>query len=781
MTEQEPSYKPLAREIVSVGAFCVLSVLILLRSMALHEPFPMWESDPFLFSIPLTGIPFGFGVLLNTAVMLLSLVVLLLNHGSTDRMESVLNVLAGIGFAGLGLYLFSDPGSLLNASTLGAMISAILATRVFLSVYPHWIQVFMPLVLGSVVLLGAIGAHQVFVQHPQTVEMYDQTKDSFLNARGWTGGSFEVMSYERRLRQPEPTGWFGLSNVYASFVAAFGVSMLMVTLCSIRKAWWILCGLVTVAIFGMLMISKSKGGIGAAVLGLITLQYVLARPTNRPRRLGWSTLSASVVVMLGVVAGAMMHQLSLLFRGQYMVGALRIFKDNPLIGVGPGHFQDAYMVNKPSTSPEDVTSAHNLAFDLLAQLGIPGIALIGALVLVVLNARIPTRKTSETPLKHEVSIPQTTIAAGIRTRIILLSVLVIGVGVIRLQSNAMDVELMSLLLIAIVGWIIMSVLLAMKGTTRTLCIAMSGASVVLMLHAMLDLTPVWVVSGPLFGLCVGMGFLPRQAQGVPTQNATEAKRIPAFPQYFLLLSLTCATVFAAIGAFKGIARDQQLIKLGTPAHEIATIRTMIDDRAPGEEITQRITDLIGPENMRSQLSILQALDQFEVQTRYETALGFIELAEDHRDRALDVAALDQVMKSAMILDAHKYPEASSLWDWVAATASTLSTRGSFTELKWSGQAYSTLAQLHASNEDEAIKRKEEALAVWTLADRLNPHDPKHALRLMELSVELGDDAGAVKWASQAIERSDRMRLDPLKQLDAERLQSAQSVLMSAQD
>lgn len=769
MTEHEKTHKPLPPEMVTIGAFCVMTALILLRSLSLHEPFPMWESDPYLFSIPLTGIPFGFGVLLNTAVMLLGLVVLLLSHCPKNRTESVLNVLAGIGFAGLGVHLFTDPQSLLNASTLGAMISTILATRIVLSSFPQWIQVFMPLVLGSVVLLGAIGAHQVFVQHPQTVEMYDQTKDAFLNARGWTDGSFEVMSYERRLRQPEPTGWFGLSNVYASFIAAFGVAMLMVTLCSIRKAWWILCGIITVAIFAMLAISKSKGGIGAAVLGFATLQYVLARSSSRPRRLGWSTLSASVLVMLGVIGGAMMHQLSLLFRGQYMVGALRIFTDHPLIGVGPGHFQDAYMVNKPSTSPEDVTSAHNLDFDLFAQLGLAGIALIVVLILVLLSARIPTRDTKT---------PEPSIAVGIRTRIILLSVLVVGVGVIRLQSNAMDVELMGLLLIGIVCWIIMSVLLAIKGTTRTLRLAMTGAAAVLALHAMLDLTPVWIVSAPLFGLCIGMGFLPTNA---PKKTTLKSKKTIAFPKLFLTLSLACSIVFAGLGAFKGIARDQRMIELGTPAQEIAMIRAMIEERASGGAITQRITDLIGPENMRDQLSILQALDQFEVQTRYQSALGFMELAENHRDRTLDIAAVEQVMKSAMILDAHGFNEAAQLWDWVAASALTLSSRDSFTELKWSGQAYIALAQFHSSDEIQDVEMKEQALDAWTLADPLNPHDPKHAYRLMELSVELGDRSGSEKWASEAIERSDRMRLDPLKQLDAESLQSARSVLLSVPD
>lgn len=761
MTNEPHNSKPTLTETVSIGSMCLMILLVLMRAMSSHEPFPMWETDPFLFSLPLTGISYGYGVLLNTLVMFFGLVVLLTTRSPDLRSEKLLNILAAFGFAGLGFFLISDPQSLLNSSTIGAMMTALLASRCFLSARPEWIKVCIPLVLGSAVVFAVIGAHQVFIQHPQTVSMYDETKDAFLEARGWTDGSFEVLSYERRLRQPEPTGWFGLSNVYASFIAAFAVAIAMVTLCSIRKAWWILSALVAGALLAMLAISKSKGGIGAAALGFATLQYVLLRRSGRPRRLGWSTASACVFVMAGVVGGAVMHQLSLLFRGQYMVGALRVFAEHPLLGVGPGRFQEAYMVSKPSTSPEDVTSAHNLVFDLLAQLGIPGIALIATLCIVLLTARLPDSDGEQT---------QTSLASGIRTRVILLTVLIVGAGAIRLQSNAMDLELMLLLMCGIIGWIVMSVLLGLLGNTRTLRLAMTGAAVVLSLHAMLDLTPIWIVSGPLFGLCIGMGF-------ISTQRLDSEPKLSA-SKLVLMVVLATSVVFGGMGAAKGIARDQQLISLGTPAQEIVAIRDMIEDRMPGEEITQRITDLLGPGNSSNQPSLLQALDQFEIQTRYESALGLMMLTEDFNDRAVDITALEQVMKSAMILDRQGLGESNQLWDWIAETAQTLSTRNSFTERKWAGQAYITIARNHSSDPSKAIEQLTRGFDAWTAADTLNPHDPKHAYRLMELSAEIGDLNGAKKWAAEAIERSGRMRLDPLKQLNATSLKRARDLVDS---
>ena len=751
----------------------LMLLMILIRAMSAHEPFPMWETDPFVFSVPLTGIPYGFAILLNTIIMLLGLTLLVLCPQQRTRSEYILSVLGGFGFVGLAFHIFIDPQSLLNGSTLGAMFVTLLATRAFVSAMPHWFSFVASLVLGCVVMLGAVGLHQVFIQHPQTVAMYEQTKDAFLQARGWNDGSFEVLSYERRLNQPEPTGWFGLSNVYASFIAAFGVAMLMITLCSIRRAWWILSALLTAGIFALLLISKSKGGIGAGVLGFALLQYALARRNNRPRRLGWSVLSGYVIAMLGVLGGAVMNQLSLLFRGQYMVGSLKIFAEYPVLGVGPGRYQDAYMRLKPSTSPEDVTSAHNLPFDLLAQLGIPGIALIAAGVVLLLGARLPDSESVQDTQSNQ-HIPQH-LSSGIIKRIVILSVLLVGVIAIRLQSNAIDIELMGILLAGMLSWGVLALTLTKVATMRTLRIAMSGAAMVLVIHSMLDLAPIWIVSAPLFGICVGLGFFRVQS--------SDALRSFHWTRVVMLLPIFAAVVGSGIGAIHAIQRDARLMELGRPAQEIATIRDMMSEGLPGEEITLRINTLIAGESIPNQLSVLQAFDQFELQTRYRSALGLMALTEEHKDRKLDISALDQVMKAAVILDARNFAEAEDLWEWVSSTARTFSTRTSFTELRWSGQAFITLAEHTASGSDhsQADQWRSHALDSWLEADTYNPHDPKHAYRIMTLLRTLGQAEQSKIWASKAIDRSDRMRLDPLKQLNAASLEDARSVLMGTPD
>ncbi|MBL4699374.1 MAG: hypothetical protein JKX70_11125 [Phycisphaerales bacterium] len=411
------------------------------------------------------------------------------------------------------------------------------------------------------------------------------------------------------------------------------------------------------------------------------------------------------------------------------------------------------MVHKPSTSPEDVTSAHNLVFDLIAQMGLAGIAWIGVLVVLIWSSRLPKWDEVESGL-----VPK-----GVLVRMIPLMVLVAGVGVIRLQTNAMDLELLLLLLVGVGVWMATSVLLGLFGSLRTLQIAAMSAAVVLIIHSMLDLTPVWVVSGPLFGLCIGMGF-----RGHPLESCTKMRRVP---NLVAVVGLGFVIVMAGIGATKVIARDQQLIELGAPAQEIAQLRALLAEEGPTQELADRVSMLVDAAVPANGIALDEALRGFEIHDRYWTAGGLIDLAVQTDEPVMIITALEQAMKAAMILDAQGDRKSEKLWAWVRVATDELNRRSTFRELKWAGQGYITLAR-RGENADALL---ELAMESWVRADALNPHDPKHAIRLMELALELGDQQNASKWAAQAIERSERMRLDPLKQLNPEVLRRAKAV------
>ena len=84
--------------------------------------------------------------------------------------------------------------------------------------------------------------------------------------------------------------------------------------------------------------------------------------------------AALLAVIARGLVGERIGELSLLFRWFYMQGATHIFADHWLLGVGPADFKDAYMIAKPATSPEDVSSPHSILLDWVATLGLGGLA-----------------------------------------------------------------------------------------------------------------------------------------------------------------------------------------------------------------------------------------------------------------------------------------------------------------------------------------------------------------------------------------------------------------------
>jgi O-antigen ligase/polysaccharide polymerase Wzy-like membrane protein len=750
-------------EIITQVSMSVLMILVLIRTLSTHEPFPMWDSDPFEFETPIVGLTSGYGVLLNAAMMLAGFIVLITTP-ITSKADRWIAPLFAIGCFGLCIHLGTNPETVVEGSSLGAMMVTMIASRTFLSNYPGWSKILIPLIIGAGLFLVIYGLHQVYIQHPLTVEMYEQNRDAFLSARGWSDGSFEVLSYERRLRQPEPTGWFGLANVYASFLAAFGIAMVMITLCSLRRAWWVVSGLLAAVFLGLLVISKSKGAIGAAGVGFLVVQYILVRKQGKFSRIGTSTIAASLLIMAGVIAGAMLGQLSLLFRGQYMVGALRIFENHPIFGVGPGQFQDAYMVHKPSTSPEDVTSAHNLLFDLIAQLGIAGIAWVLVFIAVLSSARLPAKTEDDQSSSQHAGIN-----SALRVRIIALIALVAGVGAIRLQSGAIDLEIMLILLVGLGLWILTSVLLSILSTHRILTLSMLGASIVLVLHALLDLTPVWIVSAPLFGMCVGIGFSsPAESTPLPPKSNTKFKLVSSLA-IFALIAIT------GLGASNLINRDRTLIKIAQPAQQIASIKASMNNAEPIQTIADRVSQLSGAPVPPDPLAIRDMLRSIEISQRIQ-ASEVLRRMELEGDSTLTIAALEQTMKAAMAMETLGIQDSDPLWKWVESKSLDLMEQAeTFAELKWAGDSLLSVAQFQSSA--DSLSLSESALSSWIRADALNQNDPKHAIRIMDLLVKLErtDEAGI--WAQEAIDRSERMKLDPLKVLSTDSKSRAMSVLM----
>ncbi|MCE2883536.1 MAG: hypothetical protein LW806_01360 [Planctomycetaceae bacterium] len=251
----------------------------------------------------------------------------------------------------------------------------------------------LAVLLGVVALLAVRGAVQVLVEHPATVAHFEKTRDEFFAARGWLPDSSAARSYERRLMQPEASGWFGLSNPFSTMmgVGAVGFAALAVLARRAQQSGnTLLLALAACACAALLLVNGGKGAIGATLIGAAVL--VIAVRRGAPISARWMlVLPASMLALVGVrwLVGTRIDELSLLFRGYYIEAGLGILFDTDWfpLGCGPDRVQEFFNAAKPANCPEDVKSLHSIFFDWLVAFGVSGFAWIALVVAMFWPAR----------------------------------------------------------------------------------------------------------------------------------------------------------------------------------------------------------------------------------------------------------------------------------------------------------------------------------------------------------------------------------------------------------
>jgi hypothetical protein len=739
---------------VALGVcFGVVVTLALVRMLTAHEGMPYWGHDPFVFGAPITGVTDGWGIALGSVTVVLSGAVVWIARkgGGVGVVEGVC---LAMGMGACGWHVWTGEGAVTRTMALGVFVCVLVATRCACRAVPALRGIALAVVLGSVAVLLIEGAHQVLVQHPMTVEYFERSKDEFLASRGWREGSYEALSYERRLRQPELSAWFGLSNVYAGLVGAMALGLALVAV--VGRGRWARLAAVLGAVGGgaALAVSGSKGAIGAVVLGVLVVVFVSRTTLGARVGAGKVTIGACAAMIGGTVLGGLMGQLSLLFRSQYLVGSLRIAREYPVVGVGSEGFQGAYMVHKPATGPEDVASAHDVVLDLIAMLGVGGLALVVLLAAWVWRVRVDASEDGGA----DRAIP-----ARVGVRVIAGVVLVSAVAMIRVGAAALDVGHLALLGVGAAAWIGVGVALWRSMGDRAAALGALGAMVVLGLHGLFDLGAVWVVSAPVWGLGIGMGV------------SLGAARVGAAGSGIAALAMVA---LGGIGVWRGVERvgvDGRLIELGDRAIGFAEVRdramTSVD-RSEQAAIARAMSEMSGA---RVEVVDRASVEDAERRVRAGLAESLAVLGEESGDPDILIAAVEQGL-AALGGEGADAVWSAGLWDRLFEIAGVLEGEGApFRALRWSGRIHEVRAR-GASDPGDRRAGLERALAIWARADGLNPHDPGHALRMMDLCVELGMEAEGGSWAREAIDRSDQMALDPLRGLGTEELERARGVL-----
>lgn len=392
MSGLDRSSKPISWEAIA------LSTLAALRFLLPFAPDRLFDVDPASVEGPFPAVGPSGAAFLDAVILLIAAVAL----WRESRRDGLDPWLVALGLAPLPVLIFHGSIDLLDAwRGLDWFAAAMLGLALL-----HLVRIPVNRRIVFSVMLGAIGAggirgfQQVFWEHAQTVAFFDANRELVLGARGWAEDSSAALAFERRLRQPEATGWTGFSNVFSGFCGAAAVALAGIVFARRRDASPLpvpdppegagglaVVGLAAIGSAMLVGINGSKGAIGATLLGVVVLAAAFGPARDLFRRRPGVPVFAAVAFLLALVVGRGMlgddfaGERSLLFRWHYMVGSFGIIDAATMLGVGPDGFQEAYLAAKPPTSPENVASAHSMWLDWIASLGVLGLGWMGLAIL----------------------------------------------------------------------------------------------------------------------------------------------------------------------------------------------------------------------------------------------------------------------------------------------------------------------------------------------------------------------------------------------------------------
>ncbi len=734
------------------AAAASIALAALVRAGVSWTPFPHWDGDPFTQGDSLVAIG-------PTMLMALDLAGCLGAAAAIATSPRVSRL-------GVGLFAIGAVGALVHTARsaehagLGSAWIAALACGLGAWHLGQFTPIRRALTAASVGLVGLLlakGALQYFVEHPQTIEHFRETRDAFFQARGWEPDSRSALVYERRLMQPAATGWFGLSNVYATFVAGatawLGIAAIRsFATASTRTVAFVLC-LGALGGAGALTMTGSKGAWAAAVLGLVVGAIATSSGRAVQRGLPWVLTAIPVATIAAVLArgvvGERVGELSVLFRAFYFEGAARIFVDNPLIGAGPAGFKDAYVLARPPLSPEEVTSSHAAIIDWIATLGLFGAAWAALLLLIGRSAGRANGTTTVAPESADRS-----------TRPFVLGVAVVVVAFSGLiERDAITPESAAMRACGLVAWLVLAWAISRTAFHHGALLRAAGAAgaAALLAHAQLDLAAVSENSAPLFMLWLGCLAVPL-GTGPSARRSTRgaAAAAPALAAALLAALALPATIrwerglrSAASSAVVVWDADLELRSASSAAHARVALESAAADLGVSIEGARSVGSAFGTVLRAAQEDAASSLDRaLAVRPQHygtRTALTRVLLQQAS---SADAEARQGLEERAIRI----------------AEGGPASARSSASAWMWAGTVHAGLAE--QADASRAPEHRRAARRFWEGAAELDPRGPSAPARLMAVCEALGDLDAARGWAERALQADTNMRLDPLKRLTA---------------
>lgn len=356
-----------------------------IRTMVALPPWRWFDADPLHAAGALEGAGPGASLLLDLAMCFAAAAVLAGVVRRGGRLDPIAILLWMLPLPWLWWHGRHDLEQAWRGGTLAAAWLGLLAAAHLRQSPGHRLLLAAGLLACAAPWI-ARGATQWFIEHPAMVAHFDAERSATLAAFGWEEGGEAALQYERRLRQREATGWFGLANVFSSLLAAAAVAWASLAAASRGRRLGggtvlVALGLAAGAAAGVAM-NGSKGAIAALVAGAAFAIAMAVRPRKdlAARAVLLAVpLGLGAILLRGLLPEDLLGERSLLFRWHYLVGAVRVAAWVPLTGAGPAGFQEWYLLQRPLRSPEAVQSAHSLLADSLVAVGVVALAWISLL------------------------------------------------------------------------------------------------------------------------------------------------------------------------------------------------------------------------------------------------------------------------------------------------------------------------------------------------------------------------------------------------------------------
>jgi len=248
--------------------------------------------------------------------------------------------------------------------------------------------------IKTIVIAGAIiglyAVYQYFWGYAGTLAYLKKINSGFLQLSSYAR---DILLDKRAIATfPSPT----ILGGYLIMVFFMGLHLLQVTRSQGHRVTSVILSLMVIS--AALLLTKSLGAWLALITAMITW-FILSYKSIKHKKL---LLAASIIIFSIAIAFILITrwerlmnldnpQNSITQRLNYWRTAIAVIKDHPIVGVGPGNFQEVFLEYKVGVST-NTRYAHNIFLHVWAETGTLGlIALISLIINFIIKAKSEPR------------------------------------------------------------------------------------------------------------------------------------------------------------------------------------------------------------------------------------------------------------------------------------------------------------------------------------------------------------------------------------------------------